>query len=198
MTDDHRKHAPSVARNRDALLHALGRHLPATGLFLEIASGSGEHCVHFAAHHPGLTFQPSDPDADARASCDAWAAGITNIAPALAIDAAGDWPLNHADIVFNANMIHISPWQATIGLIEGAARVLPAGGALITYGPYRIGGSHISDGNIEFDAKLRAENPAWGIRDIEAVAALAEANGFAPPQIIEMPANNRTLVFRLT
>jgi hypothetical protein len=197
MNSDPRKFAPSVARNRDALRDAINPHLPpASGLFLEIASGSGEHVVHFAATHPGLTFQPSDPDPEARASIDAWVAGIPNIRPAIAIDATARWPVDHADIVFNANMIHISPWAATVGLIQGATRALPAGGKLITYGPYRIGGRHISDGNIAFDTKLRADNPAWGIRDLEEVDTLAQANGFAMIEVIEMPANNRTLVFR--
>ncbi|MEM7543894.1 MAG: DUF938 domain-containing protein [Pseudomonadota bacterium] len=195
MSEDHRQFAPSVARNRDALRDAIGPHLPQTGTFLEIASGSGEHVVHFSARHPGLTFQPSDPDASARKSIDAWSAGHHNIRPALTIDATGLWPITEADVVFNANMIHISPWTATEGLVRGAAMVLPTDGKLITYGPYKIGGQHISDGNTSFDQSLREQNPAWGIRALEDIDALAQGHGFAPAEVIDMPANNKTLIF---
>lgn len=196
---DPRRFAPAVARNRDPILDAIRRHLPATGLVLEVASGSGEHTVHFAAALPGLDFQPSDPEAGARASIDAWAAasGLANIRPALALDAAAPaWPVAAADAVVGINMIHIAPWAAAEGLMRGAAAILPPGAPLILYGPYRRGGAHTAPSNAAFDADLRARDPAWGVRDIEAVAALATAKGFGPPAITEMPANNLAIVFR--
>lgn len=196
---DPRRFAPAAARNRDPILDAIRGHLPAAGLVLEVASGSGEHAIHFAAALPGLAFQPSDPDAAARASIDAWAAasGLPNIRPALAIDAAAPgWPLAAADAVVCINMIHIAPWAAAEGLMRGAAAILPPGAPLILYGPYRRGGAHTAPSNAAFDADLRGRNPAWGVRDLEAVAALAAAQGFGPPTVIEMPANNLTVVFR--
>jgi SAM-dependent methyltransferase len=199
MTEDARRYAPAAMRNREPILEVLRRHLPGSGLVLEIASGSGEHITHFAAElGRGLTFQPSDPDADARASIDAWVRelGVTDVRPALALDAAADsWPLSHADAVLCINMSHISPWAATVGLLRGAARILPTGGLLYLYGPYRRGGQ-IVESNQAFDEGLRAQNPAWGIRDLEVVAALACQHGFAAPAIEEMPANNLSVLFR--
>jgi SAM-dependent methyltransferase len=198
MTDP-RRFAPAAARNRDPILAALRPRLPGAGLVLEVASGSGEHAIHLAAALPALTFQPSDPDPGARASIDAWAAkaGLANIRPALALDAAAaDWPAAAADAVVCINMIHIAPWAACEGLVRGAARLLPAGGPLILYGPYRRGGRHTAPSNAAFDADLRARDPAWGVRDLEAVAALAAGQGFGPPEAVEMPANNLTVIFR--
>ena len=198
MTDP-RRFAPAAARNRDPILAALRPRLPAAGLVLEVASGSGEHAIHLAAALPALTFQPSDPDPSARASIDAWAAeaGLANIRPALALDAAAaDWPAVAADAVVCINMIHIAPWAACEGLVRGAARLLPAGGPLILYGPYRRDGRHTAPSNAAFDADLRARDPAWGVRDLEAVAALAAGRGFGPPEAVEMPANNLTVIFR--
>lgn len=199
MTIDPRRYAPATVRNRDAILDVLRRHLPDRGLVLEIASGSGEHIAHFARNTPHLAFQPSDPDASARASIDAWVAahGIANARPALALDAsAAKWPIAKADAIVCINMIHISPWAATEGLIRGAAQVLPARGLLYLYGPYRREGRDTSASNAAFDAELRLQNPDWGVRDIEAVVALAADNDFAPPEIEAMPANNLSLVFR--
>jgi hypothetical protein len=197
--NDARIEAPATQRNREPILAVLRTVLPASGLLLEIASGSGEHAVHFAQALPGLEFQPTDPDAARRASIDAWAAesGLANIRPALALDAAApSWPVAHSNAVLCCNMIHIAPWTAAVGLIAGAARVLPAAGALILYGPYRQGGAHTAPSNAEFDASLRARDPRWGIRDLEAIAALAAQAGFGGPAITEMPANNLCLVFR--
>lgn len=196
---DPRRFAPAAARNRDPILDALRRHLPAAGLVLEVASGSGEHAIHFAVALPGLAFQPSDPEEAARASIDAWAAssGLPNIRPALAIDAAAaGWPVAAADAVVCINMIHIAPWAAAEGLVRGAAAILPPGGPLVLYGPYRRGGAHTAPSNAAFDEDLRGRNPAWGVRDLEAVAALAAAQGFGPPEVTEMPANNLAVVFR--
>jgi len=194
-----KREAPAAARNRQPILEVLRTCLPDRGLVLEVASGTGEHAVHFAAALPGLVFQPSDPDAAARASIDAWGtdSGLPNLRPALALDAsAAGWPIAAADAVLCCNMIHISPWASTVGLVGGAARVLPSGGLLYLYGPYRRGGRHTAPSNEAFDADLRRRNPAWGVRDLEAVAALATEAGFDPPEVVEMPANNLSVVFR--
>jgi hypothetical protein len=197
---DHRLSAPAALRNRGPILDVLREELPAEGLVLEIASGTGEHVTHFAQNLPALTFQPSDPDARARASVAAWiaATGLANIRPPLELDVRRTpWPLARADALVCINMIHISPWEATESLFATATALLPDGAALVTYGPYKRGGAHTAPSNVEFDASLRATNPAWGVRDLEAVAACAAKNGFSAPRIVEMPANNLTLVFRL-
>ncbi|MBL6617136.1 MAG: DUF938 domain-containing protein [Reyranella sp.] len=194
-----KRHAPATARNRGPILDVLRPRLPADGLVLEVASGSGEHAVHFAANLPQLMFQPSDPDEEALASIDAWAAtsALANIRPAVALDAtAPSWPVGEAAVVLCCNMIHIAPWSAAVGLVAGAARVLPDDGLLYLYGPYRRDGAHTAPSNEAFDRDLRRRNPTWGIRDLEAVTGLAEAHGFAPPEVIDMPANNLSVIFR--
>ena len=194
-----RRQAPAAARNRQPILDVLAPRLPAQGLVLEIASGSGEHIVHFAEALPDLVFQPSDPSPDARASIDDWVQvlALGNVRPALALDAASDvWPLARADAVLCCNMIHIAPWEAAVGLIAGAGRLLPKNGTLYLYGPYRRGGRHTAPSNEAFDLDLRRRDAAWGVRDLEAVAALAAAQGFGLPEIIDMPANNLSLVFK--
>jgi hypothetical protein len=199
MSTDRRRTAPSAARNRDPILGVLRRVLPTSGLVLEVASGTGEHVVHFAAALPGLTFQPTDGDADARASIDAWVADtrLANVLPALVLDAsAASWPIAHADAVVCINMIHISPWASTMGLVRGASTVLPRGGLLYLYGPYRRGGLHTSEGNASFDADLRGRNPEWGVRDLEAVVEAARQHGFGQPEIEAMPANNLSVMLR--
>jgi SAM-dependent methyltransferase len=201
MTGDARRHAPATLRNREPILAALRRHLPARGTVLEVASGTGEHAAHFAAALPGLVFQPSDPDRESRASVDAWAAeaGLPNLRAALALDvAAPGWErlAGGADAVLCVNMAHIAPWAATEGLMRGAARLLPAGGVLCLYGPFRREGRHTAPSNADFDTELRAIDPAWGVRDLEAVAAEAAARGFAAPAIEQMPANNLFVAFR--
>lgn len=199
MAMDARLFAPATRRNRDAILAVLERALPRSGFVLEVASGSGEHAVYFAARLPSLVFQPSDPDPAARASIDAWAATgrLSNVRRALALDAAAsDWPIERADAVLCINMIHIAPWRATEGLLAGSARVLGPGGILYFYGPLRRGGGHTASSNAAFDAELRARNPEWGVRAVEDVAALAAKAGFSEPEIVEMPANNLSLVFR--
>lgn len=194
-----RRHAPAVARNRAPILDVLRPHLPPRGLVLEVASGSGEHTAHFARELPETTFQPSDPDPDARASIDAWSEDLANVRPALTLDAAADgWPVESADAIVCINMIHIAPWEAAVGLIHGAARLLSPNGTLFIYGPYFRQGVATAPSNAAFDRDLRARNPAWGLRDLDAVAALAAARGLAAPHIVEMPANNLSLVFRAT
>jgi len=194
-----KRHAPATARNRQPILDVLRPRLPAQGLVLEIASGSGEHVVHFAEALPDLVFQPSDPSAEARASIDDWVQteGLANVRPAVALDAALEsWPIERADAVLCCNMIHIAPWEAAVGLIAGAAGVLADGGTLYLYGPYRRDGRHTAPSNEAFDRDLRQQNPAWGVRDLEAVVSLAAAKGFGPPEIIDMPANNLSLIFK--
>jgi hypothetical protein len=200
MNDDARRYAPAVARNREPILEVLRPYLPSRGLVLEVASGTGEHVTHFAKESDAdLIFQPSDPDRGARASIDAWTAalGLRNIKQAIALDAASEvWPIACSDSVLCINMIHITPWAATVGLMRGAAAVLPPGGLLYIYGPFRRAGRHTAPSNEAFDRDLRTRDPAWGVRDIEAVAALAEAHGFAEPLVKEMPANNLSLIFQ--
>jgi hypothetical protein len=197
MQPDPRQSAPATLRNRAPILAVLRRVLPATGLVLEIASGTGEHVAHFAAALPGLTFQPTEFDPARRASVDAWAAGLGNVRPAIALDASqAIWPVAAAAAMFCANMIHIAPWEATIGLIAGAGRVLPPGGALVLYGPFTQGRVHSAESNAAFDADLRGRDPRWGVRDLDDVAVLAQAAGLDLEEIVEMPANNRIVIFR--
>ncbi len=190
------RHAPATLRNRDAILAVLRQVLPQQGLVLEVASGSGEHCAFLSQALPALRFQPSDPDAEARASTDAWCAGLTNVAPALALDCTAPWPALKAQAVLCINMVHISPWAATLGLLAGAAATLPPGAPLYLYGPYRQQGVPFAESNAAFDASLRARDPAWGIRQLEEVSAAASAAGFGPPEVTPMPANNLSVVFR--
>lgn len=199
MEEDARRYAPSVARNKDAIAGVLARYLPSSGLVLEIASGSGEHAVHFASTFPALVFQPTDPSEEARASIAAWRqeAALPNMRAPLALDVtAAPWPINHADAVTCINMIHIAPWEATLGLMAGAARIIPPGGLLFLYGPYKRAGQHTAPSNADFDASLRERDARWGVRDLETVAAEATAMGFAAPMIEAMPANNLSLIFR--
>lgn len=200
MNDDARRSAPAAMRNREPIHDILRVRLPGRGLVLEIASGTGEHVAFFAERSaPDLVFQPSDPDAAARASIDAWVGGLqlANVRPAIALDAsAASWPIDKADAVLCINMIHISPWEATIGLVAGAARILPPNGLLYLYGPFRRGGQHTAPSNAAFDDDLRRRNPAWGVRNLETVADAAAACGFRPPEVFAMPANNLSVLFR--
>lgn len=196
---DAKLHAPSAQRNRDAILAVLRSALPAEGLVLEIASGSGEHALHFAQALPSLTFQPSDPSPEARASIATWIteSGLANLRAPLAIDAGGDtWPALAPAAILCINMIHIAPWAAAEGLFRKAGAMLASGALLYLYGPFRRPDRPLEPGNAAFDESLRRRNPEWGLRDLGAVAALAEANGFAAPEIVEMPANNLSLIFR--
>ncbi len=196
MSDDPRRYAPATLRNRDPILAELRRLLPPRGLVLEVASGTGEHCAHFAAALPALHWQPTDLDPDNRASIAAWCDDLPNVRAPVAMDAAAAWPVTAADAVLCINMIHIAPWAATEGLLRGAALVLPPGAPLILYGPYRQDGVPTAPSNEEFDASLRARDPAWGLRRLEDVAALAAAQGFGAPAVTPMPANNLVVVFR--
>jgi len=197
MTASDLRHTPAAERNRDPILAVLRRVLPAEGLVLEVASGTGQHAAWFAAALPDLDWQPSDRDAEARASIAAWCAGVANVRAPLAIDAArGDWPIVRADALLCINMVHIAPWPATVGLMAGAGRLLDAGAPLVLYGPYRRDGRHTAPSNEAFDLDLRRRDPTWGVRDLEAVAGEAERHGFDLDEVVEMPANNLTVVFR--
>ena len=198
MSDD-RQYAPATVRNRDFILDVLRDVLPKTGVILEIASGSGEHIVHFAKNLPSLVFQPSDPDADARLSVAAWlkATGVSNVRSPIALDASSPvWPIASADGIICINMIHISPWEATLGLMRRGATILPPGSPLYLYGPYLREGIATAPSNHAFDRSLRDRNPKWGLRNLEVVAATAQSAGFSRPVITEMPANNLSVVFR--
>jgi SAM-dependent methyltransferase len=192
--------SPATARNRDPILAVLRQHLPAEGLVLEIAAGAGEHAVHMAKGLPGLLWRPTDPDPGARASIEAWRAqaGAPNLLPAMEVDAQApdSWPVDQAEAVVCINMIHISPWKATQGLMAGAGRVLAEGGVLYLYGPYREAGVPTVPSNEAFDLSLRSRNPEWGLRDREAVEAEASKHGLRLAARVEMPANNLSLVFR--
>jgi hypothetical protein len=193
-----RQSSPAAVRNRDAIAEVLARVLPPSGLVLEIASGTGEHAVHFAARFPGLVLQPSDPRAEARASIDAYAADLPEgrVLPALALDVLSPWPIDRADAVICINMIHASVPETVPALMKGAAAILPVGAPLVTYGAYKVDGQHTAPSNETFDAWLKERDPRWGVRDLEHVVSEAERAGFTLGERIAMPANNFVLVFR--
>lgn len=192
-----RRHAPATARNREPIAAVLAEALPARGLVLEVASGSGEHAAFFAERFPDLSWQPSDPDADALASIADWCGGLANVLPPVALDAAeAAWPIGAADAILCVNMVHISPWEATLGLMAGAGRLLATGAPLILYGPYRQRGVATAESNEAFDVSLKNRNPAWGLRHLEEVSAAAAARRLLLERIVAMPANNLSLVFR--
>lgn len=196
---DHRRSAPHVARNAEPIADVLKDVLPARGLVLEVASGSGEHALHFAREFPKLLWQPSDPEPAALRSIEAWRveAGLFNLLPALSLDArAVDWPVVDADAILCVNMVHISPWCATEGLLRGAGRLLAPGAPLYLYGPYFQAEVETAPSNLAFDVDLRARNPDWGVRDLEDVVAEAEARGFRLDKVTPMPANNLSVVLR--
>lgn len=199
MSNDPRNYAAAAERNKDALLAVLTESLPATGLVLEIASGTGRHVAHYAQNLPALTFQPSEPNTDQHASILAWVeeAGASNVHPPLTLDVIeGPWPDIAVDAVICANMIHIAPWTATPALMQGAAKVLRPGGPLVLYGPFIRADCETAPSNLAFDADLKMRNPSWGLRDLADVTAEAEAAGFTLERVVEMPANNLTVVFR--
>ena len=194
-TADSRRFAPATQRNRAPILAVLDRVLPRAGVVLEVASGTGEHAAWFAHNLRPLIWQPSDPDPALRSSIAAHGTAVANLKAPLDLDVTRrPWPLEAAGAVVCINMIHIAPWAAAEGLISGAGALLPAGAPLYLYGPFRRDGQHTSPSNAAFDQSLRAENPGWGVRDLEAVAALGEAQGFALSEVVEMPANNLSVI----
>lgn len=209
---DARSYAPATQRNRDPILAVLQRVLPPTGTVLEISSGTGEHAVYFAPHIAPRQWLPSDANPLALESIEAWqqVQPADNLYPPIRLDASAmRWPVEEnptampVDLVqhpitaiTNINMIHIAPWSAGLGLLAGASRLLPAGGILYLYGPYRQGGQHTSPSNAEFDAHLKAQNPEWGVRDLDAVVTAAEAQELTLLEVVSMPANNLSVIFR--
>ena len=187
---------PAPNRNRDPILAVLREVLPEHGTVLEIASGTGQHAAYFSQALPHLVWQPTDTDTAMLASIEAWREEGGNVLPAVRLDVTWtEWPVG-GDAIVCCNLVHISPWTTTLALLDGAARTLPAGGSLFLYGPYRIGGAHVSESNAEFDADLRSRNPDWGVRDLEAVLEAAAARGLVHDRTVEMPANNRSVVLR--
>jgi SAM-dependent methyltransferase len=195
-----RRSAPAALRNREPIAQVLGEWLPKSGLVLEIASGTGEHAAYFAERFPALEWQPSDVHPDALASIAAWrsAADLPNLREALVIDAsAPEWPIDRADAVLSINMVHISPWESALGLLAGAARVLPPGGPLILYGPWLQRDIPAAPSNLAFDADLRRRDPDWGLRLVEEFAAAADERGFELAETRDMPANNLMLLLHV-
>lgn len=202
MGNNHdRGHAPATLRNRAPILAVLNKVLPAQGLLLEIASGTGEHAAFMAPQLSGWTWQPSDLSAGALEDIDSYAAesGCERIRPAIVLDVTAEtWPVDRADAMLCSNMIHIAPWEAAEGLFAGAARTLSPNAPLVLYGPFRRHGEHTAPSNAEFDSVfLRQRNPAWGVRCLDSeVLPLAEHNAFSLDEIVEMPAHNLTVIFR--
>ena len=195
--EDRRRSAPAAQRNREPILAVLCDVMPESGTVLEVASGTGEHVAYFAREQPRLAWQPSDPSPEMRESIAAWCTGLPNVMPPLELDAsAQDWPVDRAEAMVCINMVHISPWSATEGLMYGAGRILTAGAPLVLYGPYRRTDRELEPSNAAFDQDLRRRNPAWGLRLVDDVADCAARNGLRLERVVEMPANNLCLIFR--
>ncbi len=188
---------PAPERNKQPILSVLQRVLPASGTLLELASGTGQHATYFAKQLPSWTFQPSDLDPVNLLSISSWVreSKLPNVREPLRIDVCDDdWGVEPVDAIYNANLIHIAPWAAAVGLLSGAGRYLSAAGRLIMYGPFRIAGQHTAASNQSFDEGLQQRDASWGVRDLEQVLSLAEQHGLALLERTEMPANNQTLV----
>lgn len=215
INKDFRKYAPATERNREPILEVLKQVLPPNGTVLEVASGTGEHAVFFAPRLSTRQWLPSDHDPQLRASIEAWRAyqPADNLYPPLELDASAPvWPVeaeysselaNSFDFdkypliaIVNINMIHISPWSSCLGLLSGAGRILPTGGKLYLYGPFKQKGNHTSQSNIAFDQALRSQNPEWGVRDLDDVVAAAQAQNLTFLKTYQMPANNLSVVFQ--
>jgi SAM-dependent methyltransferase len=198
MNADLCRHSPAAERNGPPILAALQRLLPASGLVLEIASGTGQHAAFCSEGLPGWQWQPSELDAAALPSIAAWCEGLARVRPPITLDVLDPvWPGMpvQVDAIYCANMIHIAPWACTAGLMQGAARHLAPAGLLITYGPYILDDEPTAPSNLAFDADLRARNPAWGIRRLGDVAEQASAVGLRLQERVDMPANNKLLTW---
>ena len=199
MNTDQRRHSAAAERNQGPILAELWRLLPAKGLMLEIASGTGQHAAHFAPALPGWQWQPSDGEEDARVSISAWCQHLPQVLQPLQLDVmAPDWKgvADQVDAIFCANMLHIAPWPVCPALMRGAARHLSPHGLLILYGPYVIDGLPTAPGNQAFDIDLRSRNPAWGLRRLAEVLEQAQAVGLHLQERVAMPANNQLLVLK--
>jgi hypothetical protein len=193
------RHAPATMRNRDAIVALLEQILPPSGLVLEIASGTGEHAVYFGKAFPDLTFQPSDPDPACCQSITAWMKreAVPNVLPPLQLDAqAGQWDITKPAAILCINMVHISPWESSIGLFEKAGTLLDPGAPLYLYGPYLRDDVETAPGNMDFERSLKSRDLRWGLRDVADMDALATRTGFVRESLTEMPANNISLVYR--
>ncbi len=196
---DARRQHPAAERNSQPLLDVLQRVFPDTGLVLEIASGTGQHAAFFTGQLPGLTWQPTDLDADALPSIEAWRQDShpDRIHAPVQLDATStQWPVDHADAMLCVNMLQVSPWTAALGMLSGAARTLGPGAPLVIYSPLSRGGQHTSEGNADFDARLRDRNPLLGVRDADALIEAAASAGLRHEATLDMPANNTVLIFR--
>lgn len=195
---DRRCFSHSTERNRDPILEVLKRVLPETGTVVEIGSGTGQHAAFFVPLFPELEWQPTDIEPELVVSIDAWRHEVQapNLLPAIHLDVLEmPWPVIEADAVVSCNMIHIAPWVCCEALIAGAAEVLPSGGVLFLYGPFQVGGVHISASNTAFDLDLRSRNPEWGVRNLDDVAEQALERGFQLAETVRMPANNLSVIF---
>ena len=198
QTPDARLNFPATGRNSKAILEVLSRSLPTQGMVLEIGSGSGQHMAAFAKELPSLTWQTSDPDPRHRESIAAWIEhDKIGQPPPLDLDARIlPWPVVGVDAVVSINMIHIAPWEACLGLLDGAGRILPEGGVLFLYGPFMVGNTHTADSNARFDGSLKAEDPTWGVRNLDDVALEARSQGLHLVETVAMPANNLSVIFK--
>jgi hypothetical protein len=198
MTDGARQYSPACERNRDPILTQLRTYVAPGARVIEIASGTGMHAVHFAAELSGVTWQPTDPSEEAVASIRAWSSDCEapGLLPPLRLDVCceADWPIQLYDVLFCANMIHIAPWSACLALFAGAGRCVAQHGRVVLYGPFRRSG-FIEPSNLAFDANLRERNSDWGVRERDDVAEVAARQGFVLRHDVEMPSNNRLLVF---
>jgi hypothetical protein len=197
-SSDERLYAPATERNRKAILSVLKSILPMQGKVLEIASGTGEHITFWAPYFPNITWQPSDPDPMHLASIEGWIAQLpaANILPPIQIDVTNQtWSIDSVEVILCVNMIHIAPWEACLGILQGAQSLLSKGGLLYLYGPFKQQGKHTAPSNEAFDLSLRAQDPSWGVRDLEAVIDSAQKHDLHAQQVIPMPANNLSVVF---
>lgn len=193
-----KQYAPATERNRTYIRDILERVLPKEGTVLEVASGTGQHAVFFSQSMPSVIWQPSDPNPVALESIAAWKeeSGLSNLLDPIQLDTTQeDWGISKVDALVCINMIHISPWESCEALLEGASHRLSEGGVLYLYGPFKIDGNHTSESNVRFDESLRSRDPSWGVRDLSDVKKLAEINGFLCSEVIDMPANNKSVVF---